>query len=94
MVPRLPGVLQEEGVVGERRHGDAHLTQVVEVLTAVTACMTAYLTQVVEILDDRGLPQEEAVGDGLTHHEGGHQVLHGSGLAAVRTEVESVEAAL
>ena len=61
LVPRLPGVLQEEGVVGERRHGDAHLTQVVEVLTAVTACMTAYLTQVVEILDDRGLPQEEAV---------------------------------
>ena len=56
--------------------------------------MTAYLTQVVEILDDRGLPQEEAVGDGLAHHEGGHQVLHGPGLAAVRTEVEGVEAAL
>ena len=56
--------------------------------------VTAYLTQVVEILDDRGLPQEEAVGDGLAHHEGGHQVLHGTGLAAVRTEVEGVEAAL
>ena len=38
----LPRVLQEQGVVREGRHGNAHLTQIVE------------------ILDDRGLPEQEA----------------------------------
>ena len=53
-----------------------------------------YLAQVVQILDDGRLPQQEAVGDGLAHHEGGHEVLHGPRLAAVGPEVEGVEAAL
>ena len=32
------------------------------------------------------------MGDGVTHDEGGDQMLHGPGLAAVRPEVEGVEA--
>ena len=50
------------------------------------------MAEVEEVLEDGHLPQLEAVGDGVTHDEGGHQVLHGPGLAAVRPEVEGVEA--
>ena len=71
-----PGVLQEQGIVGQRRHCYSHLAQIVE------------------ILDDWGLPQQEAMRDGLTHHEGGHQMLDRPSLATMRPEVESVEATL
>ena len=52
------------------------------------------MAEIVEILDDWGLPQQEAMRDGLAHHEGGHQVLDWTSLATVRTEVECVEATL
>ena len=37
------------------------------------------------------LSQEQPVGDRLTHHEGADQVLDGSGLTAVGSEVERVQ---
>ena len=52
-----------------------------------------YLAEVEEVLEDGHLPQLEAVGDGVAHDEGGHEVLDGPGLAAVGPEVEGVEAA-
>ena len=55
--------------------------------------LNTYLAEVEEILENRHLPELEAVVDGVAHDEGGHQVLHGPSLAAVRSEVEGVEAA-
>ncbi len=52
-----------------------------------------YLAEVEEVLEDGHFPQLEAVCDGVAHDEGGDQVLHGPGLAAVWPEVEGVEAA-
>ena len=34
-----------------------------------------YLAEVKQILEDGNLPELQAVGDGVTHHEGGHKVL-------------------
>ena len=51
------------------------------------------MAEVEEILEDGHLPELEAVVDGVTHDEGGHQVLHRPSLSAMRSEVEGVEAA-
>ena len=52
------------------------------------------LAEVKQILEDGDLPELEAVGDGVAHHEGRHQVLDRPRLPAVRPEGEGLEAPL
>lgn len=47
-----------------------------------------------EILINPHLPEQQPMGDVLRKHEARHQVMDGSGLAAVRTEDQCVKAPL
>ncbi len=73
---RVLDIVQEHGVVAQRGHGNAHLTQVEEVH------------------EDGHLAEHETVRDVIREHERAHQVIHGAGLARVRSEVENVHVAL